>query len=92
MTEKMGISGRIWYLCVAAALFIMGCGSLVMFWLIITIPLGLGLWFFALIFTELAIQGRPFDDWHAEYEAKKALAKEKKNSMVKRKMAEMCDP
>jgi hypothetical protein len=40
--------------------------------------IGLGLWFFALLFLSLAMKGRSYTDWNAERMAQKELAKKKK--------------
>jgi hypothetical protein len=39
--------------------------------------IGLGLWFFAWMFLNLAIKGRTYTDWNAEKIAQKELAKKK---------------
>jgi hypothetical protein len=48
-----------------------------LFWLVFPVIIGLGLWFFSLIFLNLAMKGRTFRDWNEEKIAKRVLAKKR---------------
>jgi len=78
MPGKLNPSGRLLYGGIAAGLFILGLVLIVfLFWLVFPVIIGLGLWFFALLFLNLAMKGRTFRDWNEEKIAKRVLAKKR---------------
>jgi hypothetical protein len=93
MSEKLGIFGRIGYLCLATTLIIVGLFCLAMFWAIITIPIGIMAIAAGGQVAGLAIIGQTITDWNAEMAAKRAIQKaddkKKNDDLIKTKMAEI---
>jgi hypothetical protein len=90
-TKKVGMFTRIGYILFAFMLFGLGIVCFLFAGLLITIPLGLAMWLFALKFVHLAWTGRSYGDWNAELNARKELNKEKDQKLVQQKKMEMAD-
>jgi len=72
MPEKMVMGRRVLYGGIAACFFVAGLILIVfLFWLAFPVIIGLGLWFFAWMFLNLAIKGRTYTDWNAEKKLRK---------------------
>jgi fatty acid desaturase len=79
MPEMMRTDKKVLYVGIAACFFFVGLILIVfLFWLAFPVIIGLGLWFFAWMFLNLAIKGRTYTDWNAEKIAQKELEKKRK--------------